>query len=197
MTSPGNEPVFDYPEEPKVIRPSQNLDKAELRGWVVPLIVTVVVALIMGAAYLIINHKNNTPVAASQFTDMCADTDSSASLRSKMVYTDPKYMGNIVKRSETEGDNWCVFGTTFSEDQWWAIVYVGEDNPLYRVMISENGDDDNATRAVITYQGVPPVKFAREGWIGFITGTDGEPWSVFRTGAGAILLQTIARDAAH
>lgn len=188
--------MIDYPEEPKVIRPSQNFGKTKIRGWAVFVAVTAVVALIAGVVYLV-NHKPDVPAAASQLTDMCADTDTALSLRSKMVYTDPKYMGNIVKRSETDGDNWCVFGTTFSEDQWWALVYVGEDNPLYRVMISENGDDDNATRAVITYQGVPPVKFAREGWIGFITGTDGEQWSAFRTGAGAILLQTIARDAAH
>ena len=162
-------------------------------------ILAVIGALILGAvggAVIATKVKDNPPVT-SAFTDYCADTPESEFERSKLIYTDGRYLRDTPEQvSEVEGQHWCVIGKEKGNaDMWWALVYVGTDNPIYKTMVAEMGDDDSATRAVINYQGLPPVKFARDGWVAFITPSD-EPWSAFKTGAGAMLLQKIADSAA-
>lgn len=129
--------------------------------------------------------------------DYCAVTDDGTMLRSKLVYTDTRFLNEEPDQvNDDDNGRWCVFSPNYDTGIHWAAVYVGEDNPLYRTMLAENGADDNASRAVIGFQGVPPVKFARDGWVAFVAqDEDGEKWTAFRTGAGAMLLDRIATSA--
>lgn len=174
-------------------RPSQPESRKRLT-----VILVAALALMVAVVGVLVVKKMEREDSASVFTDYCAPTHESEFERSKMLYTDARYLTDEpVQVAETEGENWCVIepSNAAGEGMFWGILYVGEDNPLYQVMVSESGDDDNSPRAVVTYQGVPPVKFARDGWVGFTTPSD-EQWSAFKTGAGLMLLQRIADQAA-
>lgn len=142
---------------------------------------------------------NSSEHAKAVFQDICADNNEAVQARSKLVYTDPRYLAaKPASQSENPDQHWCVFGTSYESELWWGMAYIGEDNPIYRSMFAGNGYDDHASRAVITYQGVPPLKFARDGWVAFVTpsGSGGEEtWSDFKAGAGAMLLLDIAKHA--
>src|SRR5699024_10559283 len=132
---------------------------------------------------VIVNHlrdkeQDAATAAVPAFVDYCAPTKEGSLLRGKLVYTDIRYMSDKpIQTPENPDQHWCVTGTTYESTLFWGIVYVGQDNPLYKTMVAENGEGDNASRAVITYQGVPAVKFARDGWLGFITDSDDvSPW---------------------
>lgn len=187
MTEPTTPPVFDYPED----KPSR---KSKGRLAAIAAIVLTVLVVIGGAVWM--STKKDVPSEPAAL-DYCAATDEGTALRAKLVYTDARFLDTELEQSNNDDNGrWCVFGPNYDTELWWAAVYVGEDNSLYRTMLAENGDDDNATRAVIRYQGLPAVKFAREGWVGFLAqDEDGEEWSAFRTGAGAILLSDIAKAA--
>lgn len=144
-----------------------------------------------------VNHAAKSVAGdAPAFVDMCADTKDSAQARSKLIYTDPRYLNpKPVQVSDDSNKKWCTIGTSYESSIMWGLAYVGEDNPIYRTMIAENGDGPDATRAVITYRGVPGIKFAAHGWLGFVTPSD-EEWTAFKTGSVAMLMQDIANDAA-
>lgn len=188
----------------------QNRRRKSLAARVANLLVAVVaVALFVGFCGLVVPPMMRLVLDAvagpggrsvvADFPDYCADSLDATKLRAKMLYTDPRYMEQkpaAIPDDDGDGPHaWCVIGTTYPSDVWWVIAYAGVKNPLYRTMLAENGSSDNATRAVITYQGIPPIAFAREGWLGFITPGD-DVWSDLRAGAGAELLRTLANDAA-
>lgn len=189
MTESDVSPVFDYPEDAPVA-PRRKSKRLAIFAAVITL-----VALVLGA--VIWKFTRNEAPAAPAALDYCAATDDGTSLRAKLVYTDTRFLETEPEQvNNDENGRWCVFAPNYDAGLYWAAVYVGENNGLYRTMIAENGDDDNATRAVVTYQGIPPVKFARDGWVAFLAQNgDGEQWTAFRTGAGAMLLTEIANAA--
>lgn len=185
MSEPHTTPVFDYPD-----------DKPSRKGRFAALVALALAALIIVGVTLVVVTKKDAPTDPAAL-DYCAATEEGSMLRAKLVYTDTRFLSTEPEQvNDDENGRWCVFGPNYDTALWWAAVYVGEDNGLYRTMLAENGDDDNATRAVITFQGVPAVKFAREGWVGFVAqDEDSEQWTAFRTGAGAMLLSDIAKAA--
>lgn len=191
MTEP-TPPVFDFPEDKSPSRRTRAAVIALVMMLVV-LMVTGVVGVRAGWFPLIGSPAPSEPAAM----DYCAATDEGTALRSKLVYTDTRFLTTTPEQSnDDENGRWCVFGPNYDTDLWWVAVYVGEGNSLYGTMIAENGDNDDATRAVLRYQGIPAVKFAREGWVGFLAqDEDGEQWTAFRAGAGGMLLNEIARSA--
>lgn len=185
MTEPSETPVYDYPE-----------GKSSRKILTPILAVVALLALIIGTVFVVRAFKSNAPAAASAL-DYCAASEDGSLLRAKLVYTDSRFLEETPEQvNDDENGRWCVFGPNYDGGLYWAAVYVGEDNGLYRTMLAENGDGDNATRAVVNYQGIPAVKFARDGWVGFLAQDEnGEEWTPFRTGAGAILLNDIAKAA--
>lgn len=185
MSEPHTTPVFDYPD-----------DKPSRKGRFAALVALALAALLVVGVTLVVVTKKDAPADPAAL-DYCAATEEGSMLRAKLVYTDTRFLSTEPEQvNDDENGRWCVFGPNYDTALWWAAVYVGEDNGLYRTMLAENGDDDNATRAVITFQGVPAVKFAREGWVGFVAqDEDSEQWTAFRTGAGAMLLSDIAKAA--
>ena len=186
MTEPHTTPVYDYPEDTPPLRV----------GRIAAIVALALVALIIAGVTFVMVTKKDVPSDPAAL-DYCAATEDGSMLRAKLVYTDTRFLETDPEQvNDDENGRWCVFGPNYDTALWWAAVYVGEDNGLYRTMLAENGDDDTATRAVINFQGIPAVKFAREGWVGFVAqDEDGEHWSAFRTGAGAMLLSDIAKAA--
>lgn len=160
----------------------------------IALVLTLVV-ITVGATLFLLNRSTSPSEPAA--LDYCAATEEGTTLRAKLVYTDTRFLTTTPEQvNDDENGRWCVFGPNYDTDLWWVAVYVGEGNSLYGTMIAENGDSDDATRAVLRYQGIPAVKFAREGWVGFLAqDEDGEQWTAFRAGAGGMLLHEIARSA--
>lgn len=201
--------MTNTPDFPEVINyPEESPRPRTRRAVKVAALLAVVSALVLGVALgsaLANSKKHPDAQPASQhpksvYMDICAETPQAAQGRAKLLYTDPRYMAaKPVQVSDNPDQHWCVFGTSYQSDLWWVMAYIGDDNPIYRAMFAENGYDDNATRAVITYQGIPPLKFARNGWVAFITPSGGsndeEVWSDFKAGAGAHLLMDIAKQA--
>lgn len=177
-------PVIDYPE------------KKSRKGLLAALLAALL-ALAVGGGLLAAHLLTKKDATAHVFTDYCAASPESEFERGKMIYTDGRYLkDNPVQVSEKDGEHWCVIDPEKGDGTLhWVLLYVGVDHPIYKTMLAENGDDDTATRAVLRYQGIPALKFARDGWIGFVTSDTDEPWSDFRAGAGAMLLQRIADQA--
>lgn len=192
-------PIVDYPADADIDAQGHRIVS---RGMLA-LTIALAVALIGSLAALTVQHVNNSKrtsatAISAPFEDYCGNTPESAALRAKLLYTDTRYMRQEPAQTSADTDNpdqkWCVIGTSYESELWWVVAYVGQDNPIYKSMLAENGKADDATRAVITYQGIPPIKFAREGWIGFITPSE-DTWSEFKAGAGAMLLFDIAEQA--
>lgn len=185
MTEPHTTPVFDYPS-----------DKPSRRSRVAAIVALALTALLVASVAIVMMTRKDAPSNPAAL-NYCAASEEGMMLRAKLVYTDTRFLTTEPEQvNDDENGRWCVFGPNYDTALWWAAVYVGEDNGLYSTMLAENGDDDNATRAVITFQGIPAVKFAREGWVGFVAqDEDGEQWTAFRTGAGAMLLSDIAEAA--
>lgn len=190
--------VIDYPEKSPRPRKLWIFRVAALLAVVSALIVGVVIGAVLA------NRKKTPTVssdghAKSMYMDICADNHAAQQARAKLLYTDPRYMAaKPAQTSDSPDQHWCVYGTSYKSDLWWVMAYIGDDNPIYRAMFAENGHGDDATRAVIEYQGIPPLKFARNGWIAFITPSGSgaeETWSEFKAGAGARLLMDIAEKA--
>ena len=174
----------------------------------VTLLVVVVFLLIalgmgLGAAigYVAKHSATTAPTVHTNppHTDICTGTVEARKARAELLYTNPGYLTTEpVQVSDDKNRHWCVFGTNPESDLWWGIAYIGDDNPVYRTMLAENGYSDSATRAVIMYQGIPPLKFARDGWVAFITpsgSVNGDVWTAFKAGAGVRLLMDIADHA--
>lgn len=147
------------------------------------------VAIVLAAAfigYVVTRPSAPPPVAAAQPFDICAVTAVSASERAALVYTDKRYLSAGVEAT-SDPDSltpWCVFTTNYASGLYWGAVYVGTTNPLYIAMTAESGNTDSAPRAVLSYQTVPPVKFARSGWIAFVTPSTTDPTSASEWTAG-------------
>lgn len=188
---PNGDGVIPYPDEHPAVK------HRFARVGVYALVSTFLLTLVAVVTFFISKGHDSDKFQPAAFKDYCSDTSESAALRGKLLYTDARYMKQKPAQTSADSENpsqkWCVIGTSYESDMWWALTYVGEDNPVYKAMFAENGYADDATRAVITYQGIPPIKFARDGWIAFITPSEtDETWSEFKTGAGAMLLTDIA-----
>lgn len=194
MTVPPQPPVYDYPDGLPSSPPPSN-PKRRLSSWIVVLLAAAVaVAVILTVA--VIGHRvtsRSAPAdpsvsAVAEPPAVCAPTDEGRDLRAQMFYTQKRYLSDEVEPSEELPPRWCVFTTTYDSQMWWAAVYVGEDNPLYQVMVAKDGAELDKTRATVIYQQLVPIKFAYQGWIGFTA--DG--YSRFATKALAIQVWHLA-----
>lgn len=202
--------MFDFTNHPDIVEyPVDSVRTSRVRKAVsITFLIVIFFLLIslgvgLGAA---IGHVTKHPVttaptvhASSPRVDICTSAAAARKARSELLYTNPGYLATEpVQVSDDKKRHWCVFGTNPESDLWWGIAYIGDDNPIYRTMLAENGYASSATRAVIMYQGIPPLKFARDGWVAFITpsgSVDGDVWTAFKTGAGVRLLMDIADHA--
>lgn len=193
MTVPPQPPVYDYPDGPHPLPAAPAPSR-----WKSPVVVLVAasIALAVILTVAVVGHRvtrssspADTPVAAvAEPPAVCAPTDEGRDLRAQMFYTQKRYLSDEVEPSEELPPRWCVFTTTYDSQMWWAAVYVGEDNPLYRVMVAKDGAELDKTRATVIYQQLVPIKFAYQGWIGFTA--DG--YSRFATKALAIQVWHLA-----
>lgn len=140
------------------------------------------------------SETKKTSVTSS--TDVCADTPLALAKRAALVYTNRDFLSNQVEQvSDDNGPRWCVFGTNDkNNDLWWVAVYAGEGNGVYRALIVDRREADDPP-ATLTYAGLPPIQFARDGWIAFITPSE-NTWTAFHAGAGARLLADLVTAAA-
>jgi hypothetical protein len=156
-----------------------------------------IVVLLVGGGFLWGRHtgagttaKASASSAHTAFLDICADSSEAKSERARFVYVKPEYLTDTIEqKSDNPDSRWCVFGNKLTSGLWWAVIYVGEDNPVYETLVAENGTGEHASRGVVIYRGLPPVTFSRQGWVGFLTPPG---WTEFRTQAAAIRLADIA-----
>ena len=203
--------ILDYPEDdlPLVhtdattdpfqkIRVDQEHTPVTVSKFAVIAVTVVVVAALTGLLVaLLVRPKNTNTTAALKNINVCADTNVAARERAATVYTDQRYLQDGVAES-SDGNvlaPWCVFTTAYDSSLYWGLVYVGDSNPIYTAMLAESGDRDDASRAVITYQNIPPIKFAKGGWIGFITPSDEDDWTASRAAQTAQELSALAQRA--
>lgn len=127
--------------------------------------------------------------------DICADTPSAVAGRSALVITKTDFLASKVEQESESGTRWCVFGTSDgNHDLWWVAVNAGTSNGIYRALTADRRDGEDGAPATLTYAGLPPIQFARDGWIAFITPSE-DTWTAFHAGAGARLLAELV-DAA-
>lgn len=102
------------------------------------------------------------PVTEAQTTSvsMCGDTAVDIANRAALTSLDAEYQRPIAARGTEDGIPWCVFGSTVSLNQYWAAVYAGADDPSW------------------DFARFPTVRLSHAGWVGFVTGEDGRPWTV-------------------
>jgi hypothetical protein len=130
----------------------------------------------------------------SVFQDVCAYGPEATKERATLVFEDPAYVAETVaQRSGTADHHWCVFGTPEGSGPWWGVAYAGEKNPVYLAMTAESGDGDHAPRSYLSYKGMPMLRFANHGWVGFVTPT-GDDWTQFRAASDVLALSNIIAD---
>lgn len=215
MVSMENDPqrasdkVIDYPEDLPLVHTDPHTDPfpkqkdesnsppSRTRSLVIGAVILVAVLSVF-IGILMISGKPSAPAtSASKNLDVCANTHVAVKERSALVYTDQRYIQDDALVTSKTGaiTPWCVFTTTYDSGLYWGAVYVGSANPLYTTLTAENGEGDSSTRGVITYQSVPPIKFAKGGWIAFITPSE-EKWTADAAVTSAKRLADIAQQAA-
>lgn len=109
------------------------------------------------------------PVTEAQTppVSMCGDTATDAANRAALTSLDAEYQDPVADRGTESGVPWCVFSTYLSPNQYWAAVYAGTDNPSW------------------DFARFPSVRLSHAGWVGFVTGTDGRPWTVQQAATAA------------
>lgn len=109
------------------------------------------------------------PVTEAQtpFVSMCGDTDTDAANRAALTSLDAEYQDPVADRGTESGVPWCVFSTYLSPNQYWAAVYAETSKPSWDMVE------------------FPAVRLSHAGWVGFVTGADGRPWTVQQAASAA------------
>lgn len=179
---------------PYTMPPKQRTSRTGIRA-LIALLLTLIIA--GGAMYGVWkwHDRQATPKSSKSYVDICADTPLAVSKRSTLVYVDRNFLANRVEQeSEDGGPRWCVFGTNDNHnDLWWVAVYAGDSSGMYRTLVAERHETDDPP-ATLTYTGLPPIQFARDGWIAFITPSE-NTWTAVHAGAGARLLADLVTAA--
>lgn len=118
---------------------------------------------------------SGVPADAQPSVSLCGDTVSDAENRAALTYLDAVYQLPVASRGTDDGVPWCVFGSVVSPTQFWAAVYAGGRTPSWDL------------------KGFPTVRLSYKGWVGFVTGEDGRPWTIKQASAAAsTLAKTLA-----
>jgi hypothetical protein len=178
---------------PYTMPPQQRTSRTGIRA-LIALLLTLIIA--GGSMYGMWRwyERQTSPESSKSYADICADTPLAVSKRATLVYTSRDFLSNRVEQESDSSPRWCVFGTNDNHnDLWWVAVYAGESSGIYRALVAERHETDDPP-ATLTYAGLPPIQFARDGWIAFITPSE-DTWTAVHASAGARLLADLVTAA--